>query len=131
MLARGTSETTENAARINAGRGFFLAGQDELNSKIYAYLAKLSSETPWGHRQIAAQELGAIGSPKALPGLLSALSSDPFWMVRCAIIQALEKIGDPGAVPTLRQVAQNDGFSTVRSYARKAIERLSAENRVL
>jgi HEAT repeat protein len=93
--------------------------------KVEKWLADLSPNTAWGDRQVAAKNLGYIGSSEALPGLLNALSADPFWMVRCAIIQALERIGDPTAIPTLREVVKNDGFHVVRSYAAKAIERLS------
>jgi HEAT repeat protein len=93
--------------------------------KVEKWLADLSPDTAWGDRQIAAKNLGYMGSSEALPGLLNALSVDPFWMVRCAIIQALERIGDPAAIPTLRQVVKSDGFQVVRSYASKAIERLS------
>lgn len=95
--------------------------------KIYQLLAELSPDTSWGDRKIAAQKLGNLRNPDALPGLLDVLPIDPFWMVRCAIIQALEKIGDPMAIPTLREVAEKDGFQVVRSHALKAIERLSSE----
>ena len=92
-----------------------------------ALLAVLSSDRPWGDREIAAKQLGHARRPEALPGLLVALQTDPFWMVRCAIVQALEQIGDLQAIPTLREVAMNDGFHVVREYAAKAIERLSAD----
>ena len=78
--------------------------------KLYSLLAELSPDTSWGQRQIAAEKLGQMGDPQAIPGLLAALPRDSFWMVRCAIIQALEKIGDPVAIPTLREVATQDGF---------------------
>lgn len=95
--------------------------------KLEQLLADLSPDTPWGDRQIAANELGYMRSLESLPVLLAALPVDPFWMVRCAMIQALERIGDPRAIPTLRHVAESDGFQVVRSYAAKAIERLSQE----
>jgi HEAT repeat protein len=95
------------------------------NREVGKWLAELAPDTAWGDRQIAAKNLGYMGSSEALPGLLNALSVDPFWMVRCTIIQALERIGDPAAIPTLREVVKNDGFQVVRSYAAKAIERLS------
>jgi HEAT repeat protein len=95
--------------------------------KLYKLLADLSPDTPWGDRRIAAQKIGSMRSPEALPGLLEALPADPFWMVRCAIIQALEMIGDSEAIPALREVAAGDGFQVVRSHAAKAIERLSQE----
>ncbi len=128
MLAGKVNETTGEAGRINSGSRFLLETENQVDSQVNAYLAKLSPDTPWGHRQIAAQELGSIGSRKALPGLLSALLSDSFWIVRCEIIQALERIGDPGAIPTLREVAKSDRFSTVRSYAQRAIERIASES---
>ena len=93
---------------------------------IQALLSDLAPDTPWGERQVAAQKLGYMRNPAALPGLLAALPTDPFWMVRCAIIQALEMIDDPGAIPTPRQVEKNDDFQVVRAYAAKAIERLLA-----
>lgn len=93
--------------------------------QVEKWLADLSPDTAWGNRQIAAKNLGHMGSSEALPGLLNALPTDPFWMVRCTIIQALERIGDPTAIPTLQEVARCDGFQVVRSYATKAIERLS------
>jgi len=95
--------------------------------KLNNLLADLSPGTSWGDRQIAAQKIGCLRNPEALPALLEALPADPFWMVRCAIIQALERIGDPGAIPTLRETAKIDGFQIVRSHAAKAIERLSQE----
>ncbi len=127
MVAWKRNESKDVMDSINTEPIYLLGSEDELDRKLEAYLAKLAPDTPWGHRQIAAQELGSIGSPKALPGLLSALLTDPFWMVRCAIIQALERIGDPDAIPTLCKAAKSDGYPTVRSYAEKAIERLASE----
>lgn len=95
------------------------------NHELDRWLADLSPDIPWGNRKTAAQKLGSLRSPRALPGLLDALMVDPFWMVRFAIIQALVMIGDPGAIPSLRKAAREDGFQAVRSYAAKAIERLS------
>jgi len=94
--------------------------------EIQALLSDLTPDTPWGERQVAAQKLGYMRDPAALPGLLAVLPTDPFWMVRCAIIQALEMIDDPGVISTLREVEKNDDFQVVRAYAAKAIERLLA-----
>lgn len=104
-----------------------IAVEVQPDRKLDILLADLSPDTSWGDRKVAAEKLGYMRSPEALPGLLAALPGDPFWMVRCAIIQALERIGDPGAIPTLRELAKSDGFQVVRSYAAKAIERLSQE----
>jgi len=125
MLTANFNQRPEVADRMNTYRTPPLAIVVQPDIKLYKLLADLSPDTPWGDRKIAAEKLGSMRSPEALPGLLGALPSDPFWMVRCAIIQALEMIGDPGAIPTLREIANSDGFQVVRSYAAKAIERLS------
>lgn len=93
--------------------------------KLEALLAELSPAVPWGNRKIAAEKLGSLRNPQALPVLLNSLLMDSFWMVRSAIIQALIMIGDPAAIPTLAEVAEQDRYQVVRSYAKKAIERLS------
>jgi len=122
MFAVNFDQHTEVANRMNT-LPLELVVQPDI--KLYKLLADLTPDTPWGERKIAAQKLGFMRNPEALPGLLSALPTDPFWMVRCAIIQALEMIGDPRAIPALHEVSVSDGFQVVRSYATKAIERLS------
>ena len=125
MYQANITQTPKVMDTMNIIRTFPLAVEVRTDPKIFRLLGKLSPETAWGDRKIAAQKLGNMRSLEALPGLLDALPMDPFWMVRCAIIQALEKIGDAGAVPTLLAVAQNDSFQVVRSHAAKAVERLS------
>ena len=95
---------------------------DTLLDKI---LSDLSLESSWGDRRLAARQLGYLGNPAAVSGLVTALPADPFWMVRTVMIQALEMIGDPRAIPTLQRVEKEDSFLTVRSHAAKAIETLS------
>ena len=97
----------------------------KVNHKLDKMLANLSPDVPWGERKLAAQKLGNLRDPEALPWLIYALPSDPFWMVRCAIIQALVMIGEPDALPVLREIAARDYFQVVRSHALKAIEKLS------
>ena len=122
MLTVNVDQLSKSANGLTA---FPLVIQTQPDRKLDALLANLSPDVPWMDRQIAAQELGDMYNPEALPGLLAALPIDPFWMVRCAIIQALERIGDLGAIPTLQDVAEKDGFQIVRSYAVEAIQRLS------
>ena len=88
-------------------------------------IANLAPNIPWGERKHAAETLGNLGNPDAVPALTEALPIDPFWMVRTAIIQAIEKIGDGKAIPTLMEVAETDQFQVVRAYAAKAVERLA------
>jgi len=127
MLTANFNQRSEVTDQMNTYWTLPLAVVVQPDIRLYKLLADLSPDTPWGDRKIAAQKLGSMRSPEALPGLLDALPSDPFWMVRCAIIQALEMIGDSGAIPTLRETANSDGFNVVRSHAAKAIERLSQE----
>jgi HEAT repeat protein len=130
MLAANIDERPQVINRLNTFTAFPPAIEVQPDRKLRRLLADLSPDTPWGERKMAAQTLGYLRSPEALPGLLDALRADPFWMVRCAIIQALESIGDPGAIPTLRETAKSDGFQVVRSHAAKAIERLSQEDKL-
>ena len=125
MLAVNFDQNPQVVDQMNPLIAFPVAVEVQPDAKLGKFLADLSPDIPWGDRQMAAQKLGYMRSPDALPGLLDALPADPFWMVRCAIIQALEMIGDPRAIPTLREAANSDGFQAVRSHAAKAIERLS------
>ena len=126
MLAVNLDQRPQVADKMNAFTILPLAIEIQPDPKLAKLLADLSPDTSWGDRKIAAQKLGYLRSPEALPGLLAALPADPFWMVRCAIIQALVMIGDPGAIPTLREIAKSDGFQVVRSHAAKAIDAFSA-----
>jgi len=125
MLAANLNPKTQVADNRPAYSALPLAVLAYPDRDLVRLLSKLSPDTLWGDRKIAAQKLGTLRRTEALPGLLAALPTDPFWMVRCEMIQALEKIGDPGAVPTLQRVAKNDSFQVVRSYAAKAVKRLS------
>lgn len=125
MLQVSVNPKTDTLDTVNSLETYSLVVEGRSERKIDKWLADLSPDVSWGDRQIAAQKLGNLRDPQALPDLLDALVCDPFWMVRCAIIQALEKINDPRAIPALQGVAVHDGFKVVRSYAAKAIERLS------
>jgi HEAT repeat protein len=58
-------------------------------------------------REVAAEALGIIGSPDALPALVDALgNSEPF--VKRAVIEALGAIGDPTPVPQLLDLLHDD-----------------------
>ena len=51
-------------------------------------------------RRAAAEGLGQIGEPQAVPPLLVALE-DEHWSVRCAAAAALGRLGSPKAVAAL------------------------------
>ena len=98
---------------------------DKVDRKMSELLSKISNGNPWGDRKLAAQKLGSMRDPAALPALLDLLSNDSFWMVRCAAVEALQMIGDPQAVPGLLLAAERDRFQAVRSYAARAAAKLS------
>ena len=125
MFTTITNHTSQTEEKINKTPAFPHAFEVKFDPRVKRLLANLSSDTPWGDRQIAARKLGYLRDENALQGLLAALQIDNFWMVRCSIIQALEMIGQPEAIPVLSEVAIQDDFQVVRSYAAKAVERLS------
>ena len=125
MFQLKTNQYLESEKKVNAFTVFPVKIEIQYNSKLDKLLTDLFSNPSWFDRKTAAQKLGYMRNPDALPGLLEVLPTDPFWMVRCAIIQALERIGDPRAIPALREIEKRDGFQVVRSYAATAIERLS------
>jgi HEAT repeat protein len=125
MLSVNTNQFPAVADKIKSFTSLPVAMEVQPDSELNELLIALSPDTPWGDRQIAANKIGYLRNPEALPWLLAALPVDPFWMVRCAIIQALEMIDDPGAIPALEEIATNDGFQVVRKYAAKVVEVLS------
>ena len=125
MLKMSVDQKLQVVETLNTYSAFPIAIEVQPVSPLDQLVAGLSPDTPWFERKIAAQKLGCMGCPEAVPVLLSALWNDPFWMVRCAVIQALEMIGDPRVIPALQEIAGNDSFQVVRSYAANAIKWLS------
>ena len=70
-------------------------------------------------RAAAAEALGAIGDPQAVPALIQALG-DSDSAVRRAAAEALGKLGDPQAIPALIQ-ALGDSDRDVRRAAAEAL----------
>lgn len=124
MFQEKICQNTEAAFKINSFEAFPIEIKVQSDQKLDKLLADLSSNSSWYDRKIAAQKIGRMRNPDAMPALLDMLPVDPFWKVRCAIIQALEVIGDPTAIPCLREIQKSDHFQVVRSYAAKAIESL-------
>ena len=73
-------------------------------------------------RASAAEALGTLGNPAALPALLTALS-DENETVRRAAAAALDTLGDPDALPALI-TALSDENETVRRAAASALDTL-------
>lgn len=67
----------------------------------------------------AADTLGAIGSPEAVPALLEFYERGD-QEARAAVIHALGSIQDPRALPLLREASQSDNRK-IRSAARSAL----------
>ncbi|NIM14196.1 MAG: NACHT domain-containing protein [Candidatus Aminicenantes bacterium] len=72
-------------------------------------------------RKSAANTLGAMGSPEALPVLLDALRNDEDSEVRGRAANALGDIGSPEAMPPLLEVLRTDTDFTIRGLAAEAL----------
>lgn len=75
-------------------------------------------------RRRAAQALGVLGNPAAVPFLLRALYEDPDQYVQRWAIESLQQIGDEAAVAALVEIA----FSMRTQLASLAVHALTAAN---
>jgi hypothetical protein len=67
-------------------------------------------------RKLAAEALGKIGDPRALPALFIA-SDDIHLLVRQAVAEALGKIGDASAVPILMRLLKDEAVEIRQTVA--------------
>jgi HEAT repeat protein len=72
--------------------------------EVERWLAKLEAKD-WSERAVAARQLGRLGHPAAIAGLIGALA-DKEWFVGVRAIEALEAIGDPIALPHVARQAK-------------------------
>ena len=72
-------------------------------------------------RAAAAEALGALGDPAALPQLAEVLDSDDSPPVRANAAQALGSLGDPAALPQLTEALDSDDSPPVRANAAQAL----------
>ena len=78
-------------------------------------------------RLSAAQALGRLGDPRALPILIAALQDRHAW-VRQAAIESLAALGDPAAIGPLEAMLQShDSFE--RTAAETALRQLKGSDR--
>ena len=84
----------------------------------------LTSDSNWKVRMQAANVLGRLHDPRAVPALLRALS-DASETVRAVSAAALGQIGDGSAVPALQR-ALRDPSALVHDQAQLALESLDA-----
>lgn len=75
-------------------------------------------------RRLVCDILGRIGSPEALPAVLTVLE-DPSWSLRSAAAEALGRIGDPRSVPALCH-ALGDRHPQVRVKAAWSLGRMDS-----
>ncbi|WP_243684210.1 HEAT repeat domain-containing protein [Methanosarcina barkeri] len=92
-----------------------------MDDNIKNLIKKLERSVFAGNRAIAAEKLGTLGDPYALPALIGALDdSNP--KVRTAAAEALGKLNTPEAVPDLIN-ALNDPDSPVKKTAIASLEK--------
>jgi len=106
-----------------------LAGHGE--SRVARYINELRCDRDDDDREDAAEHLGRLGDPRAVPALVQALLSDPDDDVREEAAEALGRIGDARALPALRHAAATDDDKSVRKEAREAIERIAPPRPVI
>jgi HEAT repeat protein len=89
-------------------------------------LIQALGDSDWDVRRAAAEALGKLGDPQAVPALIGALGEwGDLWSenVRRAAAEALGKLGDPQAVPALIQ-ALGDSDWDVRRAAAEALAKI-------
>jgi len=95
------------------------------------YLVELLSNTEWLARVSAAQELGKLGDPAAVPALMRCLNvSDP--ILKLSALKALGRIGDPRAAPDVFAIAEDSNEALyARSVAAEIALRLGERGGLL
>ncbi len=91
-----------------------------------APLAKALRCEPPSLRLYAAEELGRMANPLAVPALLKRAIEDPDEAVRVAVVDALREIGEPSTVDPLGR-ALGSRYTDVRVRAAEALGRLGDE----
>jgi len=91
-----------------------------------APLAKALRCQPASLRIYAAEELGRLDDPLAVPALLKRAVQDPDENVRAAVVDALREIGEPSTVHPLGR-ALDSRYVEVRVAAAQALGRLGDE----
>jgi HEAT repeat protein len=77
--------------------------------RLEPHLRQALKDDEWGVRRAAAEALGKIGDPQAIPALLEALK-DRDGDVRRAVADALGIIGDPQAIPALLEALKDENW---------------------
>ena len=93
-----------------------------MDGDIKNFIKKLERSVFAGNRVIAAEELGKLGDPYALPALIEALD-DPNPRVRVAVAEALGKFNMHGVVPGLVK-SLNDPDIPFKKAANASLEKI-------
>ena len=120
LLAMVASEDPERVAKA---RRLMAVTDDRFK---LAPLAKAMRCRPTSLRVYAAEELGRLGDPLAVPALLKSTTHDQKKDVRRAAAAALKDIGEPSTVHPLGR-ALNSRFLQVRVNAAEALGQLGDE----
>jgi len=108
--------------------------QDDKSARVTELVALLEAQPKgmatqdWKEkRREAAQELGLLGDPRAVPALIRVVETEEFDIVGEIAIKALGQLGDERAISPLGRVAADPSRDRdQREAARKALKRLGA-----
>jgi HEAT repeat protein len=116
-----TEQDDETRARL---AGCFAYVKDP-PAKIYPILVKMLDDKYFGARQAAADVLGTMGKPEAIPHLIRLLG-DENRNVRWSAILSLQEFGRQAeaAVPHLERLRDSDPDENVREIAKRALKRI-------
>jgi hypothetical protein len=87
------------------------------------FLLELLTDTDWLARSAAAQNLGKLRDPRAVPALARCLQAADDGL-RISALKALAKIGDPSVLPNVFETATGDESFGVRATAAETLGRL-------
>jgi hypothetical protein len=123
-LGQARAALAHNSAALRLSAARFI-GSARAAQSASALIALIGCEPNHGVRRAAAEALGRLGDPAAVPDLRERLRADENWSVRQAAAQALGRLGDPAAVPDLLERLRSDDEPwNVRSGAAGALGRL-------
>lgn len=97
-----------------------LAAQEAIPALIQAMQETEGKRSSGYLRWTAAEALGKIGDPSAVPALTGALQ-DEDQIIRWQCAKALGRIGDPSAVPALVALLKREEVASVRWYSVEAL----------
>jgi hypothetical protein len=103
----------------------FVPGRAPAAGKVDELARVLLEDDSYKVRVQAAQLLGKLADPAAVPSLSRALA-DPNRTVRWMAVQSLARIGSPSALPALKGLLAREQDGSVRAQVEKALAALGA-----